>query len=283
MKRIKRYLKIIFGSLLIGLSLNLFFKNTGIIPSGVLGFSILYNDKIGMDLSLVILLTNIFFFSFGILILEKNKLKKMIIPFLMIPISVFLTKDINSLIDLSGVDTLLVSIYGAVIIGIGHRFIYKENRYASGSDVLLLIAKNISLSKKKWPIYFLDCILMLFLINIYGFENAMYSLVAIIVIETISSRAALGVSDSKVFYIITKKDKEVKNYIMNELHYELTMFDVKGGFLQTKSKVIMSVIPTKDYYKLREGIKEIDPKAFISITDSYEVINQNKTIKDKSK
>ena len=97
--------------------------------------------------------------------------------------------------------------------------------------------------------------------------------------EHLSKKATLGISDSKVFYIITKKDAEVRRFILDELHYELTNFDVKGGFLKMKNKVLMSVIPTKDYYKLKEGIKLIDPKAFISITDSYEVVNPNKKIK----
>lgn len=115
-----------------------------------------------------------------------------------------------------------------------------------------------------------------------GLEYAMYSLLAIVIIEVLSKRASLGTSDSKVFYIITKKDKEVRKYIIDELHYTLTVLDVKGGFLKTKNTVLMTVIPTKDYYKLREGIKMIDEKAFISITDSYEVINGKKSKETKS-
>jgi len=45
----------------------------------------------------------------------------------------------------------------------------------------------------------------------------------------------------------------------------------------------MTVISTKEYYELKEGIKEIDPSAFISITDGYEVLNKNVKINKKSK
>ena len=62
---------------------------------------------------------------------------------------------------------------------------------------------------------------------------------------------------------------------MEELRYDFTAFEAEGGFTKKKSKVIMSVINTKDYFKVKEGIKLIDPKAFISITDNYEVMNKN--------
>ena len=67
---------------------------------------------------------------------------------------------------------------------------------------------------------------------------------------------------------------------MEELHHDLTSFDAEGGFSKKKNKVIMTVINTKDYYKVKEGIKLIDPKAFISITDNYEVMNNNISIRE---
>jgi len=83
-----------------------------------------------------------------------------------------------------------------------------------------------------------------------------------------------GINDSKMFYVITSKDKEVKNYIMHDLKYELTVLDVKGGFTKKKNQILLSVISTNDYYKLKEGIKIIDPNAFIAITDTYDVVNR---------
>ena len=93
-----------------------------------------------------------------------------------------------------------------------------------------------------------------------------------------STKAKLGISSNKTFLIITAKEKEVKDYLLNDLKYDFTEFNAKGGFTNHKSKIIMSVIDTKDYYKLKEGINIIDPKAFISIIDNYESINKNITI-----
>ena len=58
---------------------------------------------------------------------------------------------------------------------------------------------------------------------------------------------------------------------MKTLQHSITTFDVKGGFLDNKRKVMLTVIPSREYYRLTEGIKAIDSDAFFVVTDSYQV------------
>ena len=55
------------------------------------------------------------------------------------------------------------------------------------------------------------------------------------------------------------------------MNHSVTIFDVKGGFLEKKRKVILAVVPTKEYFQVTEGIKMIDKNAFFIATDAYEV------------
>ena len=63
----------------------------------------------------------------------------------------------------------------------------------------------------------------------------------------------------------------IKKYIIEVLGHGVTVYKAKGGFKKEKENVLMTVLPTKDYYKLKEGIQNIDQEAFFIITDSYEV------------
>lgn len=281
MKKIKRYLKIILGCLIISLTLNMLFKGSELVPSGLFGFAILYMNKTSMNLALIVLLANIFFFVFGYLILNYRELKKMILPFLLVPALIFLTSPLTNIIDIGEIDPLLLSLYSGVFMGIGYNLIYKEGYFASGTDVIMLVTRRITHTRIYLPNYLIDVLWIIIGIHSYGFEGAMYSLLSIIIMEVLSKRARVGVSDSKVFYIITKKEKEVREFILDELNRDLTSFDTKGGFLKSRNRVLMCVISTKEYYKLKEGIREIDPHAFISITDSYEVINPNRHIEER--
>ena len=68
-----------------------------------------------------------------------------------------------------------------------------------------------------------------------------------------------------------EKEDEVKEYIINNLNHTITIFNVTGGFSEKKGKVILTVIPSREYYYMTEGIKKIDEKAFFVVTDAYQV------------
>ena len=275
MKRVKNYLKVILGSFIIGATFNLFFTKYKLIPAGMFGFSLLYSSYTGYDLAKTLFLANIFFLALGFITIPKKKLNSAILPFILVPIFTYLTKDIGVLINIEGAEKLLITIFGGVLDGIGYKFIYNGHGLVSGSDIVKIISKYIVGEKSYSVSYIFDILWIIISLNIFGIENTLYSIIAIIIIEIISKRTRVGISNSKVFYVITKKDSEVRKFILEKMHYELTVFDVKGGFSKNKNKILMSAIPTRDYYRLREGIKSIDPDAFIAITDTYEVICKN--------
>ena len=106
---------------------------------------------------------------------------------------------------------------------------------------------------------------------VFGPTQFMYSIIILYVISYMSDRVILGVSDSKAFYIVTEEEEKIKEYILKYLNHGVTVFNAKGGYAKEKQKVLMCVLPTKDYYKLKEGIHEIDPHSFFVVTDAYEV------------
>ena len=105
----------------------------------------------------------------------------------------------------------------------------------------------------------------------FGITNALYAIIFLYINNLVLDKVLLGVSNNKAFYIITNKEKEVKEYIIKTLNHTLTVFDVKGGFLDSNRKVILTVIPSREYYRVTEGLKSIDSSVFFVVTDSYQV------------
>ena len=58
---------------------------------------------------------------------------------------------------------------------------------------------------------------------------------------------------------------------MQNLNHGVTVLSGRGGYTGDNQKVIMCIIPTREYYLVKEGIKDIDPNAFFLVTDTYEV------------
>ena len=273
MNRAFKILKIFIGSLIIALTINIFFVNFNIIPSGMFGFGILFSYKTHMELFLIISIINGFFLLLTSMVLEKKYIIRCLITFWLIPLLIYGTKDIANLINIQSADKFLISIYGGLLMGLGYRIIYKENNLISSTDLVNILEDKIFYERENYIIWVLNTIWLLICYFYFGLESVLYSLLSILIMENLSKRINLGISEAKVFYIITSKEAKIKKYIIDELKYNLTVLEVKGGFTGNKNKVLMCVVQTYDYYKLKEGIKYIDPNAFISITDSYEAIN----------
>jgi uncharacterized membrane-anchored protein YitT (DUF2179 family) len=86
-----------------------------------------------------------------------------------------------------------------------------------------------------------------------------------------TDRVILGVGMKKAFYIVTDKTDEVKSFIIKTLGHGITVLDAVGGFKKKDQKVIFCVIPTSEYFVLKEGINKIDTDAFFVVCDAYEV------------
>ena len=279
MNDIKKYTKIIISCLFISLGLNIFLIPSKLLPSGILGLTSLLSYNYGFNNAALLLIINVWILWLLYMLYDRDKLKQYLIPTIILPFFIYITSYIN--IDITySVEELLIAISGAFVMGYGYSIMYKEG-YKTGAIIILediyndLSGKNTRILSRGF-----DVILLLIALKIYGIEQALYSTLAIIIIRYMTTKARIGISDSKAFYIITTKEKEIKKYLMEELQHDLTAFDAEGGFSKKKSRVIMTVISTKDYFRVKEGIQMIDPKAFISITDNYEVMNRNVKINE---
>ena len=105
----------------------------------------------------------------------------------------------------------------------------------------------------------------------FGWTMVMYAIIVLYINSLVVDRVLIGISKNKSMYIITHQEEQVRDYIINELNHGITTFDVKGGYNNEKRKVLMTVIPNSEYFKVTEGVKTIDKKAFFIVTDSYQV------------
>ena len=171
---------------------------------------------------------------------------------------------------------ILIVIFGALIAGLGSGTNFKSGFSTGGTDIVnQIISKYAKVSIGK-AMLMSDGIIVIasgfFLSdNIYAWENVMYAIIVLYIISIIADKVILGISQCKAFYIVTEHETTVKKFIMEHLSHGVTVLDGRGGYTGNHQKVIMCIIPTKDYFLAKEGILGIDPNAFFLVTDAYEV------------
>ena len=173
--------------------------------------------------------------------------------------------------DLSIDNNFLTSIVGGVTFGFGLGVIYRQDHFLGGFDILnRIIDKYFNIN---YSIVTLCTDLFVIIMGgiVLGFETFIYSTVAIVIYRMMIDKVNIGIGDNRSFYIITSHAKEIKKMIVNELGHGATIIKGKGAYSEDDKYIVFVVIPKKDYYKLKDGIKKIDKEAFFVVSSSYEV------------
>ncbi len=274
MKSILRYLNVVIGCLLVAISIDFIVIPNNLITFGVNGFSTLiyYIDNLNPAINALIL--NFIIIIISSIFLKKDIIKVYLLPSILIPLFIFLLGPLAKMVVIELPEMLLVIIVAGVLCGYGCSMIYKQGFSAGAIYLFEELIGHLTHFHSKLYSWIIDIISLTILLLLFGYHDALYSLVIIVIAKYMITKTRFGINESKMFYIITKKEKEVKNYIIHDLKYELTVLDVKGGFTKKNNQILLTVIDTKDYFKLKEGIKLIDEDAFIAITDTYDVVSR---------
>ena len=269
--KIKELIEFIIGCFLVALAFNLFMSPNNLVAGGISGLSLVLKYFFGLNPSMIISISNVFLIILSFLLLGKDKTKMSILGSILFPFFVSMTEHLSTYISFKESEMILIAIFGGVLQGLGAGLIFRAGYSTGGTDILNMIFSKIFKISLGNSMFFTDGTIILIGAFVFGFNHLMYSLIILYLISTLTDKVVLGISDSKAFYIITSKEKEVKDFVINELKHGVTEFNAKGGYNSENQTVLMSVVPTREYYKLKEGIHNIDKNAFFVAMDSYEV------------
>lgn len=266
-----RYLVLLASLFLSAIIFNLLLYPTNLVTGGMNGLAIIINHITDIDSALIILIGSVLLLGLSYVFLGLNQVTASLVATITYPFFISITEPLTKLIVIDTSDLILISILIGLLLGITNGLTYKVGFSNGGLNIISQILYkyfHISLSKSTMIINFIVVLIG----GIYfGFNMMLYAFIIIYLSSAVIDKVLLGISSNKAFYINTYKDKEVKDYLIKELNHTVTIFDVKGGFLKKKRSVLLAVIPTREYFKLKEGIYQIDPQAFFVVTDAYEV------------
>lgn len=250
---------------------NLFLLPLSLVTGGTSGLATLTYYLYNFNPALMIFIISAACCIISYLILGKERTMGTLLACIIYPLLVEVTSHINEWIHIDSSDILLVILFSAVLSGISNGLMYKSG-YSSGG---LPIISQVLYEKKKISMATSSLIINIGIVLIgayfFGITKALYAIIYLYINSIVMDKVLLGISNNKAFYIITTKEEEIKDYIIKNLQHTVTTFTVKGGFLDNKRKAILTVVPTREYYRLTEGIKILDKDAFFVAMDAYEV------------
>lgn len=271
---VKQYFVMTAGCILLSVGIYFFKIPNGFSTGGVTGIGTVLAQITPISPGMWIWGLNIVLLILGFLLLGgKNGFKTVYCSMLysaityifevLVPISAPLTNQ-----------PLLELVYAMLLTSIGSAMIFYSDASSGGTDIAALILKkytNIDVGKALLVVDFIVAASAFFVFNI---QIGLFSLLGLFAKAFIVDSVIESFNTCKYFIVITTMRTEISDFIMQTLHHGVSVGTVVGEYTKEERSMIHTVCKRSEAIKLRKIIKEIDPKSFIIITTSSEIIGR---------
>jgi uncharacterized membrane-anchored protein YitT (DUF2179 family) len=172
-------------------------------------------------------------------------------------------------------EPILAAVFGGMIVGVGVGLVIRYGGTLDGTDtVAILIDKRTPFSVGE-AIMFMNVFILSASGFVFGWNNAMYSLIAYFVAHKAIDVTVEGFSEARSVWIVSRKYKEVGRAIRDEIGRKVTYVNAEANENIVADGIILSVITRLEEQRLKAIIHRVDPKAFMLIASAHETIDKN--------
>ncbi|MEH6940959.1 YitT family protein [Bacillus sp. JJ722] len=263
----QRILFITIGALLMAIGLESVLVPNQVIDGGITGISIITSHLSGVSLGVFIFLFNIPFFFIGYKQIGKTFALSTMYGIIVLSISISLLHGMPVFTE----DVLLAALFGGALIGVGIGIVMRNGGSLDGTEILAIVFN------KKLPFSVGEMIMFvnIFILGsagfVYGWDRAMYSLLAYFVAYKTIDTVLQGLDESKSAWIISDYHVEIGEALLARLGRGVTYLTGEGAYTGDEKKVIFTVITRLEEAKLKSIVEEIDPDAFLAVANISEV------------
>lgn len=268
---------IILGGLIAAYGLEAVLIPNNVSDGGVTGLSIVGSTVFGLPLGALIAVLNIPFIFLGYKQIGRTFAILSVVGIAALSLGTIFMHKVPTIIE---GDTLLITVVGGIILGLGMGIALRNGGALDGIDMLaVLLSRKLPFSTSDL-ILFLNAFVFIVVSFVFGLKGAILSAIAYFIASKVIVIVEEGMSGSKSFRIITSNPDEMVETIRDCLGRSATLNTVEGAYSNQTFKEINCIINRLEERKMKDIIRDIDPKAFVAIYEVVEVKGGNFSKRD---
>ena len=183
---------------------------------------------------------------------------------------------------------MLTAIIGAVLIGIGSGLVVCNQATTGGTDIVAMLLQKYCGIRFSTAIMLADATVVLFGLLVIGFgigsaedvtqpswHLSFYSLISIFVTSRVIAYVINGAKNDKIIFVISdQKMEDLHRYILEDMDRSATRIKSSGLYSGKEKEMLFMVVSYKEVNGVKHKIKEVDPKAFVVVTDAYDTFGE---------
>ncbi|GEB75784.1 YitT family protein [Sporolactobacillus inulinus] len=262
-----RALLIAVGVVLEAISLEAFLVPNKIIDGGVVGISIMMGHIFSLPIGIFLVLINLPFFIIGYKQMGKTFTVTSACGVILLAFLTTLFTPIHRFTN----DLLLAAVFGGIIMGIGVGLVIRNGGSSDGTEILAVLFNQKTPFSVGEVVLFLNIFILGSAGFVFGWNYAMYSLIAYFVAFKMIDITSEGLESSKAVWIISDLHEEIGDALNDRLGRGVTYLNGEGAYTGNDKNVIFTVISRLEEAKVKNIVDSIDKHAFLAISDIHDV------------
>ncbi len=168
-------------------------------------------------------------------------------------------------------DLFINLIFGILINGVGMGIVFNQNASTGGTDIIAKIINKYTHMDIGKSLLASDFLITLFAGLVFGARLGMYALLGIVINSFVIDKMIAGFNVKINMLIISGKFEPINSYVLTEIGRGTTIYHATGGYSNQEKRIINTIVSRSEYIKIRDFVKNIDDKAFVSISYVTEV------------
>ncbi|MBA2941517.1 YitT family protein [Paenibacillus sp. CGMCC 1.16610] len=267
LKFLRRVMFMIIGSALVSVALEVFLVPNNIIDGGIVGISIILSHLSHFPLGIFLVLLNLPFLLIGYKQIGKTFALSTLFSVILMSVGTTLLHPVQAFT----IDPLLAAVFGGIILGIGVGLVIRSGGSLDGTEIVAILFSKKSPFSVGEIVMFFNFFILGSAGFVFGWDHAMYSLIAYYIAFKMIDITIEGLDQSKSVWIISDEFSKIGDSITSRLGRGVTYLKGEGAFTGDDKKVIFSVITRLEEAKLKSIVDELDPKAFLAIGNIHDV------------
>ena len=274
MKKLKSFLIMNFGCILLSMGVYFFKIPNGFSTGGVTGIGTILSQLTPISAGLWIWILNILLLMVGFIFLGRSTGFKTVYCSMFYSALTYLFEIFIPLSSPLSNEPFLELVYAMLLTSIGSAMIFNSKGSSGGTDIVALVMKKYTSLDIGKALLISDFVVAASAFLVFDIKTGLFSLLGLFSKAFIVDTVIESLNTCKYFVVITSKRDEISEYIIKIIHHGATVNEVVGEYTKEKKFMIHTVCRRAEAIRLRNKIKSIDPHAFIIITTSSEIIGR---------
>lgn len=249
------------GSCIYSLGVDLFYRPAQLLSGGITGLALLLNYTFGLNSSVLIVALNLPMFILGWFFVSKR-----FVIFSLIGMGMLSgTLELFSGLSLPFTNPLTSVVLGGVLVGAGLGIVLRTGYTMGGTDIIgKILHRFLSVNMAVTDLTINACILV-FAAFFKGIDQAVLTICAMYIATQVTSFWIDGIDHRRALFIVTTKQEELSDALMQQLGRGVTILDTYGAFTHQHNSMLYCVIPKQQLSSLKRIIRSVDEHAFFTI------------------